>query len=69
VAARSKALTVFARPNTGIMGSIPIRSMDVCVRLFCVYVAVLRRADPPSNEFLPTVYKLSWKIGQGPQGL
>jgi hypothetical protein len=32
----SKALTVFARSNTGILGSNPTRGMDVCVRLFCV---------------------------------
>jgi hypothetical protein len=36
VAALSKAWTVFARSNTGIVGSNPIRVMDVCVRLFCV---------------------------------
>jgi hypothetical protein len=31
VAARSKARTVFARSNTGIVGSNPTRRMDVCV--------------------------------------
>jgi hypothetical protein len=36
VTARSKAWTVFARSNTEIVGSNPIRGMDVCVRLFCV---------------------------------
>jgi hypothetical protein len=42
--------------NTGIVGSNPNQGMDVCVRLFCVfvlfcvYVATLRRADPPSKE-------------------
>jgi hypothetical protein len=34
VAARSEALTFFARSNTGIMGSNRIQGMDVCVRLF-----------------------------------
>jgi hypothetical protein len=34
--ARSKARTVFARSNTGILGSNPIRGMDVCLRLFCL---------------------------------
>jgi hypothetical protein len=41
VAARSKAWTLFARSNPGIMGSNPTQGMDVCVRfsvfvLFCV---------------------------------
>jgi hypothetical protein len=34
--ARSKAWTVFARLNTGIMGSNLTRGMDDCVRLFCL---------------------------------
>jgi hypothetical protein len=33
-AAQSKAWTVFARSNTGIVGSNPTWGMDVCVRLF-----------------------------------
>jgi hypothetical protein len=33
---RSKAWIVFARSNTGIVGSNPTPDMDVCVRLFCV---------------------------------
>jgi hypothetical protein len=40
VAARSKAGTVFAHSNTGIVGSNPIQSMDVNVRLFCVCVVL-----------------------------
>jgi hypothetical protein len=41
VAARSKAWTVFARSNTGIVGSNPTQDMDVCgiysvFVLFCV---------------------------------
>jgi hypothetical protein len=36
VVARSKAWTVFARANTGIVNSNPTRGMDVYVRLFCV---------------------------------
>jgi hypothetical protein len=28
--------TIFARSNAGIVGSYPTRSIDVCVRLFCV---------------------------------
>jgi hypothetical protein len=54
VAARSKAWNVFARLNTGILGSNPARGMDVCMRLFCfrcpVLVAALRRADHSSKE-------------------
>jgi hypothetical protein len=34
--ARSFEWTVFARSNTGIVGSSPTRGMDVCVRFFCV---------------------------------
>jgi hypothetical protein len=49
MAARSKAWTVFARSNAEIVGSNPTQGMDVFV-LFCVYVAALRRADPPSKE-------------------
>jgi hypothetical protein len=49
-AAWSKARTFFANSNTGIVGSNPTRGMDVCVRLFCVQVEALRRADPPSKE-------------------
>jgi hypothetical protein len=59
VAARSEAWTVFARSNTGIVGSNPTRGMDVyvrlfCVVLFCVSVAALRPADPPVQGVLPT---------------
>jgi hypothetical protein len=35
-----RALTVFARSNAGILGSNPIRGMDVCARLFCVCVVL-----------------------------
>jgi hypothetical protein len=57
VAARSKAWTVFASSNTGIVGSDPTQGMDVCIVylcsvfvLFCVQVAALRRADPLTKE-------------------
>jgi hypothetical protein len=36
VAARSKAWTVFARSNTGIVGSNSTEGMDVCVCVYCV---------------------------------
>jgi hypothetical protein len=38
VAARSKARTVLARSNAGIVGSNPTQGMAVCVLLFCVCV-------------------------------
>jgi hypothetical protein len=50
VAARFKAWTVFARSNTGVVGSNATRGIDVCVRLFCVQIEALRRVDPPSKE-------------------
>jgi hypothetical protein len=40
VASWSKASTVFARSNTGIVGSNPTRGMDVSARLFCVCVVL-----------------------------
>jgi hypothetical protein len=39
-AARSKAWTLFVSTSTETVGSIPILSMEVCVRLFCLYVVV-----------------------------
>jgi hypothetical protein len=46
----SKEWTVFDRSNPVIMGSSPTWGMDIYVRLFCVQVAALRGADPPSKE-------------------
>jgi hypothetical protein len=45
VAPRSKARTVFARSNAGILGSNPTRGMDACVRLFCVCVVLCVGSD------------------------
>jgi hypothetical protein len=42
VDARFKAWNVFARLNTGIVGSNPTRGMDVCRRLFCVCVVLCK---------------------------
>jgi hypothetical protein len=56
VAARSKASTVFARSNAGIVGSNPTKGMDICVCvysvfvLFYVQVETLRRADHSFKE-------------------
>jgi hypothetical protein len=59
MAARSKAWTVFARSNTGVVGWNPIRSMDVCVRLFCIYVGSgLATGWSPVQGILPTVYNV-----------
>jgi hypothetical protein len=60
VGARSKALTVFARSNTGIVSSNPTGGMDVCVRLFyvCVVLCVdkgLATGCSPEQGVLPTV--------------
>jgi hypothetical protein len=40
VPARSKARTVFAHLNAGIVGSNPSQGMDVCVRLLSVYIVL-----------------------------
>jgi hypothetical protein len=70
VAARSKAWTVFARSNAGIWVRIPIEAwMSVCVYslfvLFCMYLADLWRADPPSKESYSVCIGLrNWKSGQ-----
>jgi hypothetical protein len=63
VAARSKAWTVFARSNAGIMGSNLTQSMDVCIRLFslCVVLCVgsgLTAGWSPVQGVLPTVYRI-----------
>jgi hypothetical protein len=66
VAARSKAWNVFARLNTGIMGSNPARGMNVCLRLFCVCVLSCVGSGLPMGwslvqGVLPTVYKCKIK--------
>jgi hypothetical protein len=63
VAARSKAWTVFSISNTGIVGSNPTQGMDVCLRLFCLYVVLcvgkgLARGWSPIQGVLPTVYRV-----------
>jgi hypothetical protein len=70
VTARSMAWTVFARSKTGIVVSNPTRRRAVCVRLFCVCVALcigsgLATGWSPIQGILPTVYGLgNWKSGQ-----
>jgi hypothetical protein len=73
VAARSKAWTVFARSNTGIVGSNATRGMHVCVHSFCVCAVLcvdsgLATGWSPVQRVLPTVYRLrNWKRGQSPK--
>jgi hypothetical protein len=56
IAERSKACTVFARSEAGVVGSNLTQGMDVwwkCVCAFfcvCVQVEALRRADHPPKE-------------------
>jgi hypothetical protein len=62
VAALSRALTVFARSNSGIVGSNHTRGMDVCVRLFCVCVDLCEGSGLATvwslvRGVLPTVYR------------
>jgi hypothetical protein len=40
VAAQSKVWTVFVRLDAGIVGSNQTQGMDICVRLFCVFLCV-----------------------------
>jgi hypothetical protein len=66
VDARSKAWTVSARWNTGIVGSNPTRGMDVCVRLLHVRVFLcigrgVATAHAPSKE---SYRQRNWKSGQ-----
>jgi hypothetical protein len=42
LSARSKAWTVFARLNTGVVGSNPTQGIYVCVRLLCLLCSVCR---------------------------
>jgi hypothetical protein len=63
VAARSMAWTVFARSNTGVVGSNPTLGMDVCVRLLCVCIILcvgcgLAAGWSSVQGVLPTVYRI-----------
>jgi hypothetical protein len=59
----SKAWTVFARSDAGIVGSNPTQGMDICVHLFCVYVVLcvdigLSTGWSPIQGVLPTAYRI-----------
>jgi hypothetical protein len=63
VTTRSKAGTIFACSNTGIVGSNPTQGMDVCVRLSCVCVGLcvgsgIATGWSPVQEVLSTVYRI-----------
>jgi hypothetical protein len=55
VAARSNAWNVFARSNTGIVGSNPTQGMDVCVYSVFVLGSGLATGWSPVQGALPTV--------------
>jgi hypothetical protein len=71
VDARSKAWTVFARSNAGIVGSNPTQCMNVCVRLFYICV-VLCLGSGLATEWscvqgvLSTVYRIK-KVEKWPR--
>jgi hypothetical protein len=67
VAARSRASNVFPRSNTGVLGSNPAQGMDVCLRSFCVCVALcsqrhcvglIPRPGSPTDSL--KIKKLKW---------
>jgi hypothetical protein len=73
VAARSKAWTVFARSNAGIVGSNPAQVINVCI--VCVYFVFfvvlcvgrgLAKGWSPVQGVLPTVYGFT-KLKKGPR--
>jgi hypothetical protein len=55
VVARSKAWNVFARSNTGIVGSNPTKGMDVCVYFVFVLGYGFATGLSPIQAVLPTV--------------
>jgi hypothetical protein len=62
VDAQSKAWTLFARSNAGIVNSNPTWGMDVCVRLLCVCAVLCAGSDlatgwSPVQGVLPTMQK------------
>jgi hypothetical protein len=62
VAACHKAWNVCSRSNPVIVGSNPTRCMNVCLRLFCIYVVMSRQRPSmgliPVQGVLPTIYKI-----------
>jgi hypothetical protein len=61
----SKAWTLFARSNTGVMGSNPTRGMDVCVRFFCICAVLCAGSGLSTGSPTDCVKRLkNWKTGQ-----
>jgi hypothetical protein len=63
VAAQSKAWTVFARSDAGIVGSNSTQGMDVFMRLFCICIVLcvgrgLATGWSTVQGVLPTVYRI-----------
>jgi hypothetical protein len=52
VAALPEAWNVFARSNTGVVGSNSTRGMDVCVSLFCVCAVLCAGSGLAEGSFL-----------------
>jgi hypothetical protein len=57
-------MNLFARLNTGVVGSNPTRGMVVCVRLFCVCAVLcvgsgLATGQSPVQGVLPTEYRIA----------
>jgi hypothetical protein len=75
VASCSRAWTVLARSNNGVVGSNLIRGMDVCLRLLCICVVLcvgsgLATGWSPSKESYRLCIGLrNGNSDQGPQGL
>jgi hypothetical protein len=68
VAARSRAWTIFAPSDSGIVGSNPIQGMDVCICIALCIGTASRRAYHSSKESYRLCKKLlrNWWRGQGP---
>jgi hypothetical protein len=75
VAERSEAWAVFARSNSGVVGTNPTRGMNVCVCLFCISVFLfvvngLATAWSSVQKAVPTelrTKKLKKKSGESPK--
>jgi hypothetical protein len=65
VAARSKAIIVFARSNSGVVCSNPNQGTDVCVSLFCVCVVLCVGSG---QSYRQCIGLRNLKSGQGPKG-
>jgi hypothetical protein len=67
-----QSVTVFARPNTEIVGSNPTGSVDISMRLFCVCVVpcvgsgLATGWSPSKGSYRLCVGLGSWKRSQGP---